>query len=38
MEMNDMQNNDNSVRDTLKRPVRDLRISIIDACNFRCLY
>ena len=38
MEMNDMQNNDNSVRDTLQRPVRDLRISVIDACNFRCSY
>jgi cyclic pyranopterin phosphate synthase len=26
------------VRDTLGRPVRDLRISVIDRCNFRCPY
>src|ERR1700733_3927224 len=25
-------------RDTLKRPVRDLRISVMDRCNFRCPY
>src|SRR5581483_6113144 len=25
-------------RDTLGRPVRDLRISITDRCNFRCVY
>jgi cyclic pyranopterin phosphate synthase len=25
-------------RDTLGRPVRDLRISVTDRCNFRCLY
>ena len=24
--------------DTLNRPLRDLRISVIDACNFRCSY
>jgi cyclic pyranopterin phosphate synthase len=24
--------------DTLKRPVRDLRISVTDRCNFRCVY
>ena len=24
--------------DTLDRPVRDLRISITDRCNFRCTY
>lgn len=24
--------------DTLKRPLRDLRISVIDRCNFRCPY
>ncbi len=24
--------------DTLKRPLQDLRISVIDACNFRCGY
>jgi GTP 3',8-cyclase len=26
------------VRDTLGRPVRDLRISVTDRCNFRCPY
>ena len=26
------------VRDTLGRPVRDLRISVTDRCNFRCTY
>ncbi|HUI61498.1 MAG TPA: radical SAM protein, partial [Steroidobacteraceae bacterium] len=25
-------------RDTLGRPVRDLRISVMDRCNFRCPY
>ena len=25
-------------RDTLKRPMRDLRISVTDRCNFRCVY
>ena len=25
-------------RDTLGRPVRDLRISVTDRCNFRCVY
>src|SRR5262245_31715448 len=25
-------------RDTLERPVRDLRISVMDRCNFRCPY
>src|ERR1700680_1410422 len=25
-------------RDTLARPVRDLRISVMDRCNFRCPY
>ena len=24
--------------DTYKRPVRDLRISVTDRCNFRCAY
>jgi cyclic pyranopterin phosphate synthase len=28
----------NSPRDTLARPVRDLRISVMDRCNFRCPY
>jgi cyclic pyranopterin phosphate synthase len=27
-----------SVTDTLGRPLRDLRISVTDRCNFRCLY
>src|SRR5260221_3810610 len=26
------------VRDTLQRPLRDLRISVTDRCNFRCTY
>jgi len=25
-------------RDTLQRPMRDLRISVMDRCNFRCPY
>ena len=28
----------NELRDTLDRPVRDLRISVTDRCNFRCTY
>lgn len=31
-------NSVNSVRDRLNRPMRDLRISLTDRCNFRCLY
>ena len=27
-----------SLTDTLNRPLRDLRISITDRCNFRCVY
>jgi cyclic pyranopterin phosphate synthase len=27
-----------SVRDTLGRPLHDLRISLLDRCNFRCPY
>jgi cyclic pyranopterin phosphate synthase len=27
-----------SPRDTLQRPLRDLRISVMDRCNFRCPY
>ena len=27
-----------SIVDTLGRPVRDLRISVTDRCNFRCVY
>lgn len=26
------------VKDTLGRPIRDLRISVTDRCNFRCKY
>jgi GTP 3',8-cyclase len=29
---------DASMRDTLQRPLRDLRLSITDRCNFRCPY
>src|SRR5688572_9851953 len=28
----------NSPRDTQPRPIRDLRISVMDRCNFRCSY
>ncbi|HKJ70228.1 MAG TPA: radical SAM protein, partial [Gammaproteobacteria bacterium] len=27
-----------TTRDTLDRPLRDLRISVTDRCNFRCVY
>ena len=27
-----------TVLDTLRRPLRDLRVSVTDRCNFRCLY
>src|SRR3954447_15176105 len=27
-----------SISDTLGRPLRDLRISVTDRCNFRCVY
>ena len=27
-----------TVIDTLGRPLRDLRISVTDRCNFRCVY
>ena len=27
-----------NVRDKFKRPIKDLRISVIDKCNFRCPY
>lgn len=33
-----MQKDSNKIVDTLKRPLRDLRISVIDQCNFRCAY
>ena len=26
------------IKDQLKRPIRDLRISVTDRCNFRCSY
>jgi cyclic pyranopterin phosphate synthase len=29
---------DGNVRDRLARPLRDLRISVTDRCNFRCVY
>lgn len=29
---------ENLISDTLDRPLRDLRISVIDRCNFRCQY
>lgn len=28
----------NMLKDTFKRPLHDLRISVIDKCNFRCTY
>lgn len=28
----------NSLQDTMSRPLRDLRISVTDKCNFRCRY
>lgn len=28
----------NPVTDTFERPLRDLRISVTDRCNFRCPY
>ena len=27
-----------TIRDTLGRPLRDLRVSVTDRCNFRCVY
>ncbi|MGA0843587.1 MAG: GTP 3',8-cyclase MoaA [Arenicellales bacterium] len=30
--------NMNPITDTLNRPLRDLRISVTDRCNFRCVY
>lgn len=29
---------DNALQDKLRRPLRDLRISVTDRCNFRCTY
>ena len=31
-------NAEKEIKDQLKRPVRDLRISVTDRCNFRCAY
>lgn len=33
-----MPNSFSNIRDTLNRPLRDLRISVTDRCNFRCQY
>ena len=33
-----MSNNTPILTDTLNRPLRDLRISVTDRCNFRCVY
>src|SRR5215204_838217 len=30
--------NNNSLRDSYGRPIRDLRVSLTDRCNFRCFY
>ncbi|MED4878585.1 GTP 3',8-cyclase MoaA, partial [Anoxybacillus geothermalis] len=27
-----------TIADRLSRPLRDLRLSVIDQCNFRCVY
>src|SRR3954454_18649449 len=32
------QSNARGLRDALGRPLRDLRISVTDRCNFRCVY
>ena len=28
----------NALRDSYNRPIRDLRVSLTDRCNFRCFY
>lgn len=33
-----MKQNKTIIQDTLQRPLRDLRISVTDRCNFRCTY
>lgn len=33
-----MSTNPVTIQDTFKRPLRDLRISVTDRCNFRCTY
>ena len=29
---------DTTLRDAFRRPLRDLRVSVTDRCNFRCTY
>jgi cyclic pyranopterin phosphate synthase len=36
--MIEAQGNDHSTQRFLQRPIRDLRVSITDRCNFRCFY
>lgn len=36
--MNDLSRSPLAVTDQLQRPLRDLRISVTDRCNFRCAY
>ena len=36
--INPLENNSETVLDTLGRPLHDLRISVTDRCNFRCTY
>ena len=36
--MNIVMENDTHILDTFSRPIRDLRISVTDRCNFRCTY
>ncbi len=36
--LNSSRETQNDPRDTLGRPLRDLRISVMDRCNFRCPY
>lgn len=38
MSTSNSQSMPNDVRDTLGRPMQDLRISLLDRCNFRCPY
>ena len=35
---NSLRQENHMLRDTYNRPVRDLRISVTDRCNFRCIY
>jgi cyclic pyranopterin phosphate synthase len=36
--MNPLETTKKPIRDTFRRPLRDLRISVTDRCNFRCTY